>query len=501
MEVHRLCCLQLPGVAVLGFGGCSAETSKDHIIHAHQFVGLLKGNMDRRISSKAFRAFLESDAGQKIRENDGGDLLTALQRGAVGSLSMMYTHRLQQSGRGLPSVFLSAAGVQEIMNKLPNANETVKNKLKEIFANYLTQSGPGNVLSFVQLASPEQCTEDGLDEMLTGADDAPSGTPLSGEGGAGNALVPVHVWRELYESTAMQKVLKAQLEAKDTVIAANEMVKVAEIEKERAMVSVRAMEVEKERAMVSVRAMEVEKEKAEKELAQKELSCFKESAAKDLTIVKLQMQLELAETKEKMRAEFEKERPERDGHRDKVQRTTGVKMHARDTVFPRLVSVFWKNGDIGVNSFVRLSIRSNDSGSQEPITVMPRLSVGCEFEAGENFLHRSFGFCFRGAALSEESLQRSKHIKEAYGMEEDGVHYVCVVLFKRFGLRLINVPTMPYALGLLPCTLLAEKITGRDYRLAVYKTGIDSDDPVLANLKHPSLSNKWFWHSAQSSFA
>jgi hypothetical protein len=38
-------------------------------------------------------------------------------------------------------------------------------------------------------------------------------------------------------------------------------------------------------------------------------------------------------------------------------------------------------------------------------------------------------------------------------------------------------------------------IPGRDYQLAVYKTSIETDDPVLEALKRPSM-DKWFWHSA-----
>jgi hypothetical protein len=296
-------------------------------------------------------------------------------------------------------------------------------------------------------------------------------------------------------------VLRAQLEAKDFVIAANEMAKVAEVEKARAVSSVRAMEVE---------------------MAKNELTCFKESAVKDLQIAKLQMQLELAEAKEKLRIEFEQKngRPERDQQRDKVQRRTAgtLRMHARDTVFSKLVSVFWNNDNntmTGVNSFIRLtttttvmmisSSSSNHGDGSHQEKEMPKLLVNCEKIAGvsENFLHRSFGFCYKGQPMiSDEKLQRSKqHIKEAYGVEgDDGVQYVCVVLFKRSGMPLSNASTLPYALGLLPTTVLAEKIQGRGYHLAVYKAGLETDDPVLKMLKRPS-PDKWFWHSSSSAAA
>ena len=317
---------------------------------------------------------------------------------------------------------------------------------------------------------------------------AGGGSQVFGEDNGGSSststeVIPQYMWRDLYESTATQRVLRARLEAKDFVIAA---------------------EMEKARAVSSVRAMEVE-------MAKKELTCFKESAAKDLQIAKLQMQLELAEAKEKLRTEFEqKGRPERDQQRDKVQRRVAgtLRMHARDTVFSKLVSVFWNNNDqnrgetTGVNNFIRLTTSSSNHGgrSQEEEEPMPRLLVNCEKIAGvsENFLHRSFGFCYKGQPMiSEETLQRSKqHIKEVYGVEgDDGVQYVCVVLFKRSGMQLSNASTLPYALGLLPTIVMTEKIQGRGYHLAVYKAGIETEDPVLAMLKRPS-PDKWFWHSA-----
>ena len=51
-------------------------------------------------------------------------------------------------------------------------------------------------------------------------------------------------------------------------------------------------------------------------------------------------------------------------------------------------------------------------------------------------------------------------------------------------------------LGLLPCNLVADTVAGRASQLAVYRTGVSSDDPVLRMLKKPSNA-KWFWHSVR----
>lgn len=434
---------------------------REYFAHAHQFVGLLRGNMDRRSSSKAFHYFLDSEAGSKLRESDGGDLLRAMHEGPLGK--MMYTYRLHG---GSLSSFVTVAGMREIMDGLPNANITMKNKLQDIFAEYLNQSSGSTPLLFEQ-ATPEQCAKDDADE---GIEEIASDTTM---------VVTQKMWYEArfssFETTAEKRVLEAQLHAKDYMIAASESVKAAEVAKER----------------------------AEKELAQKELVSAKESAAKDIQIAKLQMQLELAAEKAKLRAEFETGRLERADTREKIRRVSQTRMYSRDTIFALLMSASWDNeGDAGVNSFSRLTIYDNANDVREPITLMPqlesRLLAGPSTAANDqnsNVTYRSFGICYRGPAISAKTLQKGHFVKEAYGVEVDGVHYVCFICFKRYGRYLDSVSTAPYAFGVLPCTIVADMIPGRDYQLAVYKTSIETDDPVLEALKRPSM-DKWFWHSA-----
>ena len=191
-------------------------------------------------------------------------------------------------------------------------------------------------------------------------------------------------------------------------------------------------------------------------------------------------------------------RPERSEKRDKVQRVSRLKMGEK-TIFARLISACWRNDDSNVNRFIKLD-NADNMLIWEPITLMPKLTV--HFSAGTDndyvpsseFKHRAFGFCFRGSAISENALRKSYFIKEAYGVEVGGVHYVCAVFFKSFGFRLSNASTLPYAFGLLPCTIMADLIPGRDYHLAVYRVATSTDDPVLDMLKRPS-ADKWHWHA------
>ena len=183
-------------------------------------------------------------------------------------------------------------------------------------------------------------------------------------------------------------------------------------------------------------------------------------------------------------------------------------MHPRDNIFPLLISASWDNerGDAGVNSFSKLTINDNHPDDvREPITLMPqlksRLLAGPSTAAAMNdptSTYRSFGLCYRGPAISTKTLEKGRFIKEAYGVEVDGVHYVCFICFKKCSRSLDLVSTTPYAFGVLPCTIVANMIPGRDYQLAIYKTSIETDDPVLETLKRPSM-DKWFWHSAGNS--
>jgi len=235
-----------------------------------------------------------------------------------------------------------------------------------------------------------------------------------------------------------------------------------------------------------------------------EIARVKESSAKDIQIVKLQMKLELAEAKAKLRAQllFETDRLQRGEKRDKVQRLSRIRMNSRDTVFARLVSDSWSNDDdAGVNIFSVLKstddddagVVFNDGGVNPELTI--RYLAGASSQDNTGFKHRSFGFCYTGPAVSENSLQKNRLIKEAYGVEYDGIQYLCVILFKKFGQRLDTVSTVPYAMGLLNSSTMVDLVPGRDYHIAVYKTANATDDPVLEMLKRPSM-DKWFWHSA-----
>jgi len=78
MEISRLRCEQIPEVVFLGVGQGSSTV---YLAHAHKFVGVLRGNMERSSASRAFSSFLNSMSGKVLKDNHGGDLLSSIQKG------------------------------------------------------------------------------------------------------------------------------------------------------------------------------------------------------------------------------------------------------------------------------------------------------------------------------------------------------------------------------------------------------------------------------------
>lgn len=155
MEIVRLRCEQLPGVSVLGVG---TGSSKIYLVHAHQFVGLLKGRMERTGVYRAFNAFLNSAVGAVLKGSDGGELASAVRNGVLDRA--MYSHCSHKYGSGGLSRFVTLDGAKELLEKLPGANAAVKSRLKDVF-----DSVSASFLSFSQ-ATAEQCAKDDEEEVI-----------------------------------------------------------------------------------------------------------------------------------------------------------------------------------------------------------------------------------------------------------------------------------------------------------------------------------------------
>jgi hypothetical protein len=308
---------------------------------------------------------------------------------------------------------------------------------------------------------------------------------------------------------ADRKVMEAQLEVKDAKLvvekAENEhLKKKAELEKQLAFVDLEkrlAVVEERERVRTHFVAQLNAKEDELVVMREREQAAKEESAAKDLQIAKLQMQLELANERAKLRLE---DRSDEARYQAKVQRVGQVKMQAKDTLFPKLISSKWSNEIQGVNYFSRLATSVDGEGGQQvrvdlpmPQLIADFANVMDDYEYADTLdtKHRAFGFCYKGLSLSESVMKKSAHIKEVYGVKVNDIHYVCIICFNRNGRRLSSVANLPYVNGLLPHSITVELVPGCAHHVSVYKTQTITDDPVLEMLKRPSM-DKWFWHSA-----
>jgi len=128
------------------------------LAHAQQFVGVLKGNMERSGASRAFSSFLNGAQGKMLKENDGGDLLSAIQKGPLDK--MMYSYRLKPREGGSPSQFVTTGGMKGILDGFPVVDVTVRRKLDDLYQGF----SMSNFL-FMQ-ATPEQCDRDDLEEVV-----------------------------------------------------------------------------------------------------------------------------------------------------------------------------------------------------------------------------------------------------------------------------------------------------------------------------------------------
>jgi hypothetical protein len=125
MEIVLLCCEQLPGVTILEIRNGQFNF---HLAHIQQFVGLLKGNMEQRGVRRALVEYFNSPVGKVIGKSDGGDLLSAIQKGPLDKL--LYAYRLKPREGGSPSRFVTMDGVRELVKEFPKADEAIRARLK-----------------------------------------------------------------------------------------------------------------------------------------------------------------------------------------------------------------------------------------------------------------------------------------------------------------------------------------------------------------------------------
>jgi hypothetical protein len=285
MEVVRLHCEHLPDVPILGIG---AGASRVYLTHAQNLVSLLKGNLERTGACRAFNTFLQSTAGRVIKEQGGGELTA----GSLPLDKMMYSYRVQKSGRGSASRFVTLEGAKEIVQKLPGVSNEMKAKLSPFLES--------DVMSFEEV-TPEQCEKEDaheeIEEICTGG----SGGGFNGDAEMSEQTSMVS-WKALNEyrvslikSEAERKYLQGRLE----------------LEEERKRWCQASKDTEIELAVAKERASMVEsvaKERFEREKLQQQTAFLQEKASyearmKELELANLRMQLERRKTRKSANGE------------------------------------------------------------------------------------------------------------------------------------------------------------------------------------------------------
>ena len=104
--------------------------------------------------------------------------------------------------------------------------------------------------------------------------------------------------------------------------------------------------------------------------------------------------------------------------------------------------------------------------------------------ASPKLKYHTLGFQYVGPRLVADRL--GPPVKEAYGVEQDGIQHVLLVLNKTHGVRADSCCMVPYRLGLVSQWI---KIT----QVRVYKkTQQYTDDPILDAIIRGG-KNKWIW--------
>ena len=344
MALQRLQCLQLPDVTILGLGNDSVV----YVTHMRQLFGyLLKKSV--RSASTAVNTFLRSFAGAAMPR--GGPLMPAYSRGPLDF--MIYTHSIGAVARN-PSYFLTLAGIQYVLGSLPNQDEAAKQKVQSLLQDHLFDQAAAKACMIP--ASGDFVDEDvDLIEI-----NEPREVTARREGVSPHVFEYFRSYNEgqrknVEEQIRLERAVKdAELKAKDVELKAKD----AEM-----------------KAELRVKDAEM---KAALEAKDAEIKAKEESARKDLTIAKLEMELE-----------FRKRLSAAPEPQAKVSRIGPKRLDVRAT-FCRLRSLSWPNAIEGVHDFVYLpySMDANVYAIDEQ-RVMPVISFACV--KGMNEVHF---YCF-----------------------------------------------------------------------------------------------------------
>ena len=179
----------------------------------------------------------------------------------------------------------------------------------------------------------------------------------------------------------------------------------------------------------------------------------------------------------------------------------------KQTLFSKLCCVAHNNFDPYVDFFVDLPHDHEVRNEQQQIFKRVPLVVRMAGDPNNGEISRIckdnkfhvLALAYKGDRLTRQQLHEAKVIREAHGVERNGLQFICLVLDHAHGRRIPSIGNALYDLKLLPSSITPERIEaqhpGDDWRhISVLKTRVVTNDPVLTELKAPNGS-KWRWIS------
>ena len=449
--IERLVCKEIPNIPIISIG----NNPKTYLVHAHKVVSILINNSSRNAARVALDNLLKSDSGKHILQD--GELTDAYRRGPISA--MIYTYIFKT---GFPSRFATLDGLKEIITHLPNQDEWAKAKYHALFNEYFTHLRAPLVF---EVATQEQCLEDVEDE------DAIQEIQTGGVRNMDGALM---VTPRMYVDCLLDHAEKERKNFQEKL----EMVQ-------------RNAILEKDNALLE---MQLKNAALQKEL--------------DMERLRREYDAKLAAMKTP-RSEASAKRAKRTETPPQDSSPVPPEVNCKQSVFAKLTCVAYSNCHPDVNRFIDLSevdeVRDERLYSghlPEHVLLVTRVADDAEGNVplhvgrSDNKLH-ILAFAYRGIRVTRRQLQDARVIKEAYGVERNGLNFLCLVLDKSHGRRVPSIGHVPYELKLLPRTVVPERIEAQHFgdgwrHISALKTTLVTSDPVLTALKAPS-ERKWRW--------
>ena len=359
-----------------------------------------------------------------------------------------------------PSYFFTVEGVEETLRSLPNQVEDMRQKFRELFDAYRASASSTFNLD---TSGEDQSVDD---------EDAGEGQELD--------IIPKNIDRDWCYRFALQ----TERQKASVILDAEKEKSELKLQMKDAKLEVKDAEMK-----AKIAEMETAAAKHATEKAQWELKCLQD---------KTRMRETHRRDEDQHRTESDEEGPMAARKTDKLR-----KLKSKLSYFARMSTSDWDNELPGVNFFVELP----DDGpvveefDDVPPPVCPadklivRMVNGHEKPDSKQFIMAIF---YKGKRTSKQALINSFMVKEAYGVESDGLQFLCLILYVNNGRRMKDIASVLYNNGILPHNVTPEPIPGSDepHHISVFRVSAVTNDPVLTMLKKPSLT-KWKWFNTK----